>query len=128
MIKSSARRASLFVALALVGTVALAAPASAVKVPATFKPNRVVVQYVKPVNAAHEPIYQQLTDRRILERLQAYLSPLRLPTELHLRTAGCEGESNAWYEEDIQSTPSRCATSIWRACCATRRISRRRLV
>ena len=64
-----------------------------------MKPNRVEIAYVEPKNPAHRKIYEVLKQRRVLERFQTYLSPLRLPTTLTLKTDGCDGESNAWYEE-----------------------------
>jgi len=79
--------------------------ATAVAAPAELRPNRVQVAYAPPQNPAHQAIYDTLRQRRVLERFRAYLSPLRLPRTLHLRTAGCDGEANAWYdEEDHQVT------------------------
>ena len=60
-----------------------------------------------PSNPAHQHIYEVLQERRVLERMQGYLSPLRLPQTLFLKTAGCKGESNAWYE-DTEHTVTVC--------------------
>ena len=49
----------------------------------------------------HQPIYERLKQARALERLQELLSPIRLPQPLLLKVSGCEGESNAWYEEGV---------------------------
>jgi len=76
----------------------LSAQAVAKKAP-ILKPNRIEISYVQPPNPAHQQIYELLKERRVLERFQAYLSPLRLPTTLTLKADGCDGESNAWYEE-----------------------------
>ena len=65
---------------------------------APLKPNRIEIAYVHPSNPAHQHIYERLKERRMLERLKGYLSPLRLPKPLLLKTEGCDGESNAWYE------------------------------
>ena len=67
---------------------------------ADLKPNRVKISYVPQSNTAHQHIYEVLQERRVLERMQGYLSPLRLPKTLFLKTAGCKGESNAWYENE----------------------------
>jgi len=67
--------------------------------PANLKSNRVKISYVPPSNPAHQHIYEVLQERRVLERMQGYLSPLRLPQTLFLKSAGCNGESNAWYED-----------------------------
>jgi len=66
--------------------------------PADLKTNRIKISYVKPTNPAHQQIYELLQERRVLERFQGYLSPLRLPRTLFVKTAGCDGDSNAWYE------------------------------
>ena len=67
--------------------------------PLILKPNRIEISYTKPQNPAHQSIYELLKERRVLERFQSYLSPLRLPRTLLLKTEGCDGEANAWYEE-----------------------------
>jgi hypothetical protein len=55
---------------------------------------------VHPKDPAHQTIYQQLKQLRALERIQELLSPFRLPHQLLLKVAGCDGVSNAWYEEN----------------------------
>jgi len=64
------------------------------------QPNRISVSYVAPKNSAHQPIYQRLKDVRFLERMQEFLSPVRLPRTLGMRTEGCDGDANASYEDD----------------------------
>jgi hypothetical protein len=80
-------------ALALTPLSALAAK------PVALKSNRIRISYVEPKNPAHQQIYETLKERRVLERFKGYLSPLRLPVPLLLKTEGCDGEVNAWYEE-----------------------------
>ena len=65
-----------------------------------LKPNQIQISYVPPKNAAHEEIYRLIRERQVLERFRAFLSPLRLPRKLLLRTEGCDGEVNAWYHDD----------------------------
>jgi len=65
---------------------------------ASLKPNRIEIAYVPPSNPAHQQIYERFKKRHVLERFKAYLSPLRLPKRLLLKTEGCDGESNAWYD------------------------------
>jgi hypothetical protein len=67
---------------------------------ATLKPNRVKIAYVAPTNDEHKPIYEIVTKRRVLERFRDYLKPLRLPGPLLLKIEGCDGVSNAWFEEE----------------------------
>ena len=66
---------------------------------ASYKSGQIRVEYVLPKNPAHQPIYERLKQARALERIQTLLSPLRLPRPLLLKVSGCDGESNAWYDE-----------------------------
>ena len=72
-------------------TTAQAAPAPA---------SRVNVRYVPPKDPAHQPIYEQLQKLRFLENLQEFLSPVRLPRMLLVKVEGCDGDANAWYENN----------------------------
>jgi hypothetical protein len=58
------------------------------------------VRYTAPKNPAHHPIFRRLKEVRFLEHLQEFLSPVRLPRTLRVRTAGCDGDANASYEDD----------------------------
>ena len=66
---------------------------------AELQTNRMTIEYVPPTNPAHQTLYQRLMERRTLEKLQELFSPFRLPVELKLRTVGCDGVSNAWYQK-----------------------------
>jgi hypothetical protein len=85
--------------LGMVGASVWAAPAAAQK-SVNLRTDRIQFSYVPPKNAAHEAIYRLLKERQVLERFKEFLSPLRLPRVLVLRTEGCDGEVNAWYEDD----------------------------
>jgi hypothetical protein len=97
------KRACIGLAAALL---CLAATAHAGQKP-QLRADRVEIAYVKPVNPAHEPIYRTMQERKVLERVQAYLRPLRLPRVLLVKLAGCDGESNAWYD-DTEHTVTVC--------------------
>ena len=56
------------------------------------------VEYKAPTDKKFEPIYQRLKSRQVLERLQAFLSPLRLPQALNVVTAQCGGQVELAYE------------------------------
>ncbi len=77
---------------------ALALPAAAAPAAPTGKTGLVKVQYDEPKNPAHRALYQQLRDRKFLEPFAEVLGNIRLPRPLTLKFAGCDGESNAWYE------------------------------
>jgi Putative metallopeptidase len=66
----------------------------------SLKSNQVRYLYVEPTNAAHRPIYDRLRERRVLEQLSEFLSPLRLPRILTLKVQGCDGRVNSYYWED----------------------------
>lgn len=57
--------------------------------------------YVVPEDAKFQTIYQTLKDARSLEALRQFLSPLRLPRRLTLRIRECDGEVNAFYEDNV---------------------------
>jgi hypothetical protein len=65
---------------------------------ANAEPRRIRVEYVPPSNPAHQALYEGLQQRRVLEKFQDIFSPFRLPIELTLKTLGCDGVSNAYYQ------------------------------
>ena len=62
---------------------------------------RVNVSYVLPKNPAHQSIYEQLKEIRFLERLRQFLTPFRLPRVLLVKVEGCDGDANAFYENNV---------------------------
>lgn len=61
------------------------------------KTNQITFSYEPPENPAHQAVYKELRDRRVLERLQELLSPFRLPRTLKFSMVGCDGEDDAFY-------------------------------
>jgi len=59
--------------------------------------HRVAIEYVAPVNAAHQPIFEFLKRNQALERVRDILALVRWPRTLRFEVRGCDGESNAWY-------------------------------
>lgn len=64
-------------------------------------PNRVRTEYGDPANPAHQQIYDNLKQQRVLERLGEFLSPFRFPRDLLLKVEGCNGKVNAYYEDAV---------------------------
>lgn len=62
------------------------------------QPNRIRIEYVVPKSPEHQPIYERLKEHRALEKLQEIFGAFRLPIDLTLRIAGCDGVANAWYQ------------------------------
>jgi hypothetical protein len=58
--------------------------------------DQVRIVYGEPKNPAHRPIHDRLRKRRVLEDLQEFLSPLRLPQPLTIKIESC-GVVNAYY-------------------------------
>lgn len=62
------------------------------------KTHRVNFSYILPENPDHLHMYTLLKeDRRVLEKLQALLSPFRLPWTLDIVMSECGGEADAMY-------------------------------
>jgi hypothetical protein len=68
---------------------------------ADYQSNRIRIEYVAPKNPQHQPIYDMLKKQKALEKLQEIFGAFQLPTSLTLRTVGCDGIANAWYEQDV---------------------------
>jgi hypothetical protein len=81
---------------------------------ARSKGNRIEVRYVLPKNPAHQPIYDRLKEQRVLERLQEFLSPFRLPRTLRVSLAGCNGEGDAFYSDDAITICYEYIDELWK--------------
>jgi hypothetical protein len=68
-------------------------PAHAQGTPAPAAAAQVKVSYEQPSNPKYAPMYEALKRRKVLERLQGFLTPLRLPRELTVRLAQCDAET-----------------------------------
>jgi hypothetical protein len=90
---------------------ALGPPAMAQNAPA--RAGRISVVYEPPKNAAHRTIYDLLKEHRALEKLQELLSPFRLPRPVTMRLEECDGEANAWYEDDVVTVCYEYLQDIW---------------
>src|SRR5262249_23361216 len=64
---------------------------------ADAQPNRIKIEYVPPKNPAFQTIYDTLKQHQTLEKLQQIFSPVRLQSDLNIKTTEC-GMSNAWYQ------------------------------
>jgi hypothetical protein len=76
--------------------------------------NRVRITYVPPDDPSHRPLYQFLRQHNALEKLQELLTPFRLPRTLAIRLEGCDGESNAWYEDDAVTVCYEYMDDVWK--------------
>jgi len=59
--------------------------------------NQISIVYEEPKKADYRPIYERLKQRKVLETLQQFLSPLKLPRKLTVKTGECGGDPFAPY-------------------------------
>jgi hypothetical protein len=75
------------------------------------------IEYVPPKDPKHQTAYKMVQERGALEMMKKVFSPLRLPVPVTIRTIGCDGVSNAWYQrENDRPTLSICyeyLVEIW---------------
>jgi hypothetical protein len=75
------------------------------------------IEYVPPKDPKHQTAYEMVQERGALEMMRKVFTPLRLPEPVTIRTMGCDGVSNAWYERvDKRPTLSICyeyLVEIW---------------
>ena len=83
--------------VAMVGGLALWASPAAAQAPAAAVGGQVRISYGEPKTPAHRVIYERLQKRRVLEDLQEFLSPLKLPAPLTIKIEACNGVVNAYY-------------------------------
>ena len=81
---------------------------------AAARASRVSVSYVPPKDPAHQAIYEQLKQLRFLEKLQQFLTPFRLPRALLVKTEGCDGDANAFYEYNVITVCYEYIDQLWK--------------
>ena len=88
------------IALALVFTgIALVTTMPAISFAAS-KTNQIQFSYVPPEEPGLLEVSNWVMERQPLEKLQEFLSPIRLPRTLKFSLTGCEGEDDAFYWKD----------------------------
>jgi hypothetical protein len=60
-------------------------------------PTGIQIAYSPPTNPAHQPIFERLKKRAVLEQYKQFMAPLKLPRGITVATEGCNGKINAWY-------------------------------
>jgi len=64
------------------------------------RPNRIRIEYVPPKNPEHQMLYEMIKEHHVLETMTKMFSPFRLPVDLMIKTMGCDGVINAWFNTD----------------------------
>lgn len=72
-------------------------PSQIFKVSKGLKTNQFTVEYVPPKDPKHIVIYDMYREKKLLEKFQAFLAPIRLPNPIKLQIAGCDGRANAHF-------------------------------
>ena len=83
---------------ALLALAILGAPAQGIPAPAQAAEGSapIEIEYVPPAQPYLRPIYERLKQRKVLEQLRDFLSPLRLPVTLRIRTLQCDDTNAYW--------------------------------
>jgi len=77
-------------------------------------PNRIAIDYVEPNSTDDRPVYELLKQHQVLEKIRDLLAPLRLPHRLLLQTRDCDGEANAWSNEESVTVCYAYVDEIWK--------------
>ena len=85
----------------LVALALWALPVGGMAAPGPGAPAGVTISYDAPSNPAHTGLRDLVQEKRVLEKARGFFVPFRLPRPLLLRTAGCDGDINAWFEDDV---------------------------
>jgi hypothetical protein len=125
------RRSSIIVAVVAAALACAIPPAArAEDAPAADKPGQAAapaadaaasdmirIEYVPPKDPKYLTPYKLVQQRGALEMMKKVFAPLRLPVPVTIRTIGCDGVSNAWYQrENDRPTLSICyeyLVEIW---------------
>jgi hypothetical protein len=67
---------------------------------ASDKTNQIEFAYKAPKDRDLVNVYKDMKERRVLERLQEFLSPFRLPQPVKFTFQSCDGEDDAFYFEN----------------------------
>ena len=101
-------RCSAWAATAAIGLIAaLAAPAlaqDAERIKPFRERSKIKIEYKAPSDPKWRPVYERLAKAQVLERLQAFLSPLRLPRDLLVQSDQCNGQFELPYRADAPVT------------------------
>jgi len=81
-------------AFALISSAASAQPERHLMPALVDAPSMIKIEYADPTNAELKGVQQRLKSRYVLETLREFLSALRLPRELTVRTAQCSPKAN----------------------------------
>jgi hypothetical protein len=79
-----------------------------------LQPRRIDVEYVEPKTMGLKSVYEFVKQARVLEQVRDLAAPLRLPRRLLIKTDACDGEANAWYENDTVTVCYEYLDEFWK--------------
>ena len=77
------------------------------------KTNRIDIDYVAPKSPEHQAVLELIREHRTLEKIKHLLKPFRLPRRLVIKTQGCDGVSNAWYDDGVVTVCYEYLDEVW---------------
>jgi Putative metallopeptidase len=98
-IKSAVVLASIYLAAHATAAIAQPPPAGQSSPPAA-QSSQIEVAYVQPGNRNFQPIYDRVKNRKVLEELQQFLAPLRLPRKLTVKIDQCGALSRPYRPQE----------------------------
>ena len=91
-----------FPARALAGLVILASSVTFASAQGTPPSNsQVEIEYVRPQKREYLPIHDRLKNRKVLEQLQQFMSPLRLPQKLTIKIDQCGAPTRPYKSDGV---------------------------
>jgi hypothetical protein len=66
-----------------------------------LKTSQFTVEYVPPTEPKHTVIYDMMREKKLLEKFQNFLAPIRLPNPVKLQITGCDGRANANFWQNV---------------------------
>jgi hypothetical protein len=94
-IKSTVVLASIYLTAHATAVIAQPPPAGQSAPPAA-QSSQIEIAYVPPSNRNFQPIYERVKNRKVLEDLQQFLAPLRLPRKLTVKIEQCGAPSRPY--------------------------------
>lgn len=83
--------------------------------------HQIAIEYLEPTNPEHRSFRDLLKSSHVLESVRDILAGVRWPRPLRLELKGCEGESNAWYDDAVVTVCYEYLDDIRRAANSSRR-------
>ncbi len=65
-----------------------------------LRTHQIDFEYAEPKDKQHAELYAALKQMRMLEQIQDFLSPIRLPKRIMIRVQGCDGVPTAKFDSD----------------------------